>query len=138
MRRARRTKSAPVLALPGGTPLDRYADHGATMASAGNGRRSRRTSARSPHAPPPPGSEAAALRDQLSAFGPVLALSMLMTTAPNEREILRLATSAMPSLAHCRLEGVHIDNAWRIGAAGKAAGGVPLGPQLAALEGREG
>jgi sugar diacid utilization regulator len=68
----------------------------------------------------------------------VLTLSMLMTTAADEREILRLATSAMPSLAHCRLEGVHIDEAWRVGAAGKAAGGVPLGPQLAALEGREG
>src|ERR1700726_4543637 len=58
---------------------------------------------------PPPaggevaGGEVAVLREELSAFQPLLALSMLMTVSADTDEILRLATSSVTSLAPCRL-----------------------------------
>jgi sugar diacid utilization regulator len=51
-----------------------------------------------------------ALRDQLSSLQALLVLSMLMTESDDEREILDLAASSVPSLSHCRLEGAYILN----------------------------
>ena len=48
------------------------------------------------------------LRDQLSSAQGLLVLSMLMTESGEEREILRLAATAVPSLSRCRLLGVYL------------------------------
>ena len=45
------------------------------------------------------------LREQLSNLQALLALSMRMTDSEDEEKILRLAGTAVPSLARCRLVG---------------------------------
>jgi sugar diacid utilization regulator len=52
------------------------------------------------------------LREHLSAFRPLLALSMVMTETSDEDEIIRMATSAIPSLGPFRAEAVFFDGAW--------------------------
>jgi hypothetical protein len=43
----------------------------------------------------------------------LLALSLRMTNTSDEEAILRLAGTAVPSLAHCRLLGAHLaDETW--------------------------
>ena len=49
------------------------------------------------------------LREHLSAFRPLLALSMVMTDTADEDEIIRLATTAIPSLGPFRAEAVSLD-----------------------------
>jgi sugar diacid utilization regulator len=56
----------------------------------------------------------ASLRGQLSTLHALLALSMRMTEMGDEQSILHLATTALPSLSRCRLQGLHlIDAGWR-------------------------
>jgi hypothetical protein len=57
------------------------------------------------------------LREHLSAFRPLLALSMVMTDTADEDEIIRLATTAIPSLGPFRAEAVCLDGAWWPGVA---------------------
>lgn len=53
------------------------------------------------------------LHDQLSRLQDLLALSMAMTDCGDERQILELATTAVPSVGRCRLSGVHlVDRGW--------------------------
>ncbi|MDQ3105233.1 MAG: hypothetical protein M3Q87_08480, partial [Actinomycetota bacterium] len=53
------------------------------------------------------------LREQLSNMQALLVLSMLMTESRDERQILHLACTAVPSLARCGLEGVYlVDAGW--------------------------
>ncbi len=52
------------------------------------------------------------LREHLSAFRPLLALSMVMTETADEDEIIRMATTAIPSLGPFRAEAVSLDGAW--------------------------
>lgn len=55
------------------------------------------------------------LRDQLSNLQGLLVLSMLMTESRDERQILHLASTAVPSLARCALEGVYLlDSGWAV------------------------
>lgn len=54
--------------------------------------------------------QAALFREQLAAFRPLLTLSMVMTRACDESEILRIATTAIPSVGGCRVEGIYL--AW--------------------------
>lgn len=54
------------------------------------------------------------LRDQLSSLQGLLVLSMLMTESGDERQILHLATTSVPSLGRCHLGGVRLlDNDWK-------------------------
>jgi sugar diacid utilization regulator len=56
----------------------------------------------------------ASLRGQLSNLQGLLVLSMRMTETGEEKRILHLATTAVPSLSLCRLQGVHLTDAgWR-------------------------
>jgi len=48
------------------------------------------------------------LRDQLSSLQGLLVLSMLMTASGDDRQILHLATTSVPSLGRCHLGGVHL------------------------------
>jgi sugar diacid utilization regulator len=52
------------------------------------------------------------LREHLSAFRPLLALSIVMTGIADEDEIVRLATTAIPSLGPFRAEAVRLDGGW--------------------------
>ena len=53
------------------------------------------------------------LREQLSRLQALLALSLRMTDSVDDETILRLAGTAVPSLARCRLVGIHlVDDAW--------------------------
>jgi sugar diacid utilization regulator len=53
------------------------------------------------------------LREQLSHLQALLALSMRMTDSEDEEKILRLAATAVPSLARCRLIGAYVvDDGW--------------------------
>lgn len=76
-------------------------------------------------------------REQLSNLQGLLVLSMLMTEAGDERKILNLASTAVPSLGRSRLWGVHLhDSGWRSMTDGPAPGGdgqVDLTAQLAVL-----
>lgn len=57
----------------------------------------------------------AALRGQLSNLQALLVLSMRMTETGDEQRILHLATTAVPSLSPCLLQGVHlIDAGWQV------------------------
>ncbi|MDQ1467201.1 MAG: hypothetical protein QOH10_1616 [Actinomycetota bacterium] len=56
------------------------------------------------------------LREHLSAFRPLLALSMVMTGTADEDAIVRLATTAVPSLGPFRAEAVSLDGKWWSGA----------------------
>jgi sugar diacid utilization regulator len=56
----------------------------------------------------------AAFRDQLSNLQGLLVLSMLMTESGDERNILHLATTSVPSFGRCHLEGVYLlEGGWR-------------------------
>jgi hypothetical protein len=56
----------------------------------------------------------ASLRGQLSTLQGLLVLSMRMTETEDEHSILHLATTAVPSLSLCRLQGVHLtEGGWR-------------------------
>lgn len=59
---------------------------------------------------PPPRARATEeeLREQLSNLQGLLVLSMLMTESRDERQILNLASTAVPSLGRCSLEGVYL------------------------------
>ncbi|MGH4007958.1 MAG: MEDS domain-containing protein [Pseudonocardiaceae bacterium] len=64
-----------------------------------------------------------------------LALSMVMTTSGDEAEILRIATTAVPSLGGCRVEAVHLDDNWQVlGPVGRPVNADNLRDQLATLE----
>ncbi len=49
-----------------------------------------------------------ALKEQLSNLQGLLMLSMLMTESRDERQILHLCSTAVPSFGTCSLEGVHL------------------------------
>src|SRR5258707_12980428 len=67
------------------------------------------------------GEEARALREQLSSLQALLALSMRMTDTEDERQILRLTGTAVPSLARCRLLGAFlVDDGWQLAPANTA------------------
>ncbi|MGH3671798.1 MAG: hypothetical protein ACRDSH_14365 [Pseudonocardiaceae bacterium] len=54
------------------------------------------------------------LRDQLSSLQGLLVLSMLMTESGDDRQILHLATTSVPSLGCCHVGGVHLlDSGWQ-------------------------
>ncbi|HET9116503.1 MAG TPA: helix-turn-helix domain-containing protein [Pseudonocardiaceae bacterium] len=75
-----------------------------------------------------------ALRDQLASFRPLLALSMVMTSSRDETEILRIATTAVPSLGGGRVEAVYFDGEWHgAGSAGRPADADALLAQFASL-----
>ena len=105
---------------PGGTVCEGEADVCAMGGCRGNEARAPVQRACGPSAltpvtpldPQSAGGEVAVLREELSAFQPLLALSMLMTVSADIDEILRLATSSMTSLAPCRLVAVRLDGAW--------------------------
>ncbi len=59
-----------------------------------------------PIIPEPP--QDPALRDQLTGMRSLLALSMVMSESDDQAHILRLAATAIPSYAGCRLEGTHL------------------------------
>ncbi|MDP9241456.1 MAG: helix-turn-helix domain-containing protein [Actinomycetota bacterium] len=78
------------------------------------------------------------LREQLSNLQGLLMLSMLMTESGDERQILHLASTSVPSFGSCHLEGVHLsDKGWMTVAAGNASpdGDVQrtVGAQLSTL-----
>jgi sugar diacid utilization regulator len=54
----------------------------------------------------------AAIRDQPASLRALLALSLAMTTIDDEAEILRLTTTAVPSLGNCRTAAVRLDGVW--------------------------
>src|SRR4051812_6619007 len=53
-------------------------------------------------------SDDVAVRDQLSSLQGLLVVSMLMTERNDVPEILALASSAVPSLGQCRLDGAYL------------------------------
>ena len=77
------------------------------------------------------------LREQLSSLQGLLVLSMLMTESRDERQILHLASTSVPSLGRCRLEGVYLlgsgwvsleeSNRTKVGSAGLAQVAAQLG-----------
>src|ERR1700742_1077169 len=78
-------------------------------------------------------------RNQMSLLWGVLALSMMLFDRVEQDEILKLVTSAVPTLGPCRAEGVQLEGD------GPGRGGVPdavvdpdLRSQLKALAGSEG
>jgi DNA-binding PucR family transcriptional regulator len=75
-------------------------------------------------------------RAQLSSLRALLVLSMLMTEQGDEREILNLVTTAVPSLGSAHTEGVYLDGSWRaLGSSGRRPGTrTGLESQLAALK----
>jgi sugar diacid utilization regulator len=55
-----------------------------------------------------------AARDQLTSLQGLLVLSMLMTESDDERQILHLAATSVPSFARCHLEGLYLlEGGWR-------------------------
>ncbi|HKR50095.1 MAG TPA: helix-turn-helix domain-containing protein [Pseudonocardiaceae bacterium] len=79
-----------------------------------------------------------AVRDQLASFPPLLTLSMVMTSSRDETEILRIATTAAPSLGDCRVEAVYFNDEWRrVGLVHHPANADVLQAQFTAL-GRSG
>ena len=78
-----------------------------------------------------------ALREQLSSLQALVALSMRMTDSDDEALILRLAGTAVPSLASCRLVGIHLtEEGWRVGQDDAVEEGAPLYPRLTCLHAR--
>ncbi len=77
----------------------------------------------------------AALQDQLALFRPLLALSMVMTSSRDETDILRIATTAVPSLGGCRAEAIYLDGDWRgVGPVSRPVNAGGLRAQLATLD----
>ena len=67
------------------------------------------------------GEDVRVLREQLSSLQALLALSMRMTDTEDERQILRLTGTAVPSLARCRLLGAFlVDDGWQLASADTA------------------
>src|SRR2546430_3143736 len=60
-----------------------------------------------------PAAEDPALRDQMSSLRALLFLSMLMAES-GEGQVLRLATTAVPSMAACQVAGLHVDGSWSL------------------------
>src|SRR2546421_30234 len=60
-----------------------------------------------------PAAEDPALRDQMSSLRALLFLSMLMAES-EEGQVLRLATTAVPSMAACQVAGLHVDGSWSL------------------------
>jgi DNA-binding PucR family transcriptional regulator len=78
------------------------------------------------------------LRDQLSSLRGLLVLSMLMTESGDERQIVHLATTSVPSLGRCQPGSVHLfDDGWQEASAPCNAPDVrtAVEAQLALLEG---
>lgn len=76
------------------------------------------------------------LREQLASLQALLALSMRMTDSVDDETILRLAGTAVPSLARCRLVGIYlVDDAWHMTTddAAETRRHVDVEMQLAAL-----
>ncbi|HEX3336242.1 MAG TPA: helix-turn-helix domain-containing protein, partial [Jatrophihabitans sp.] len=74
--------------------------------------------------------------EQLSNLQGLLMLSMLMIESGDERKILHLAASSMPSFGRCHMVGVYLsDGGWRTpdGAATPPAADVELTAQLGAV-----
>jgi sugar diacid utilization regulator len=64
------------------------------------------------------GEDVRVLREQLSSLQALLALSMRMTDTEDERQILGLTGTAVPSLARCRLLGAFlVDDGWQLASA---------------------
>jgi hypothetical protein len=85
---------------------------------------------------PPPAQDAdEALRDQLSSLLSLLVLSLRMTESRDERHILDLAVSSVPSLVDCRVRGAFLDGGWlvRSGPLDEAAARADLEAQFAVL-----
>jgi sugar diacid utilization regulator len=81
-----------------------------------------------------PVGQEAILRTQLASFRSLLALSVVMTSSREETEILRLATTAVPSLGGCRVEAVYLHEDWYVGGSVDVpANAEGLYAQLAAL-----
>ena len=79
--------------------------------------------------------QVAILRGQLASFRSLLALSVVIASSRDETEILRVATTAVPSLGGCRVEAVYLDGAWHVGGpVGHPVDGEGLAAQLAALD----
>jgi sugar diacid utilization regulator len=77
----------------------------------------------------------AALREELASFRPLLALSMVMIGSRDETEILRIATTSVPSLGGCRTEAIHLDGEWQVvGPVDRPDNAAGLLTQLAALD----
>lgn len=59
---------------------------------------------------------------------------MVITSSRDETEILRIATTAVPSLSGSRVEAVYFDDGWRsVGSAGRPVDADALQDQFAAL-----
>jgi sugar diacid utilization regulator len=88
-------------------------------------------------APVPSGREPdLVFRDHLSSLQGLLVLSMLMTESGDERHIVHLASTSVPSLGHGRLRGVYLsDGGWQAttGPCTEAEVRADLEVQLAAL-----
>jgi hypothetical protein len=83
----------------------------------------------------------ASLRGQLSSLQGLLVLAMRMTETGDEQSILHLATTAVPALSLCRLQGVHLTGAgWRAtaGPGDRAEVRADLETQFAVLSGAGG
>jgi sugar diacid utilization regulator len=77
-------------------------------------------------APPPLDAEVdPALRHQLSSIQGLLVLSMLMTESRDADNIVNLASTAVPSLGHCRLCGIYLS-----GRGWQATEGPCISPQV--------
>ncbi len=90
----------------------------------------------------PAGSRDAAdgnLRERLSEFRALLVISLLMTEAVGEDQILELAASSAPGLGPWRIEGYGFaDGSWHRGTDRAAPVPADLAGQLAALDGGSG
>src|SRR5918998_1589491 len=77
----------------------------------------------------------AVLRDELASCRLLLTLSMVVIGSRDEVEILRIATTTVPSLGGCRTEAVHLDGDWRlVGSVGRPDNADRLHAQLATLD----
>jgi sugar diacid utilization regulator len=75
------------------------------------------------------------LGDQLASCRQLLALSVVMASSRDKTEILRMATSVVPSLGRCRAEAAFLEGEWRVaGSVGHPANAEDLRVQLAALD----
>src|SRR3954447_4668543 len=64
-------------------------------------------------------------RDQLSNLQGLLVISMLMTESSDEERIVHLATTSVPSLGRCRLDGVYLrDDGWQAVEGGRLSSDV--------------
>ncbi len=79
--------------------------------------------------------EAALFREQLAAFRSLLTVLMVMASTCDELEILRIATTAIPSVGGCRVEGIYLDGDWcSVGSVDRPTVAECLEAQLASLD----